>query len=280
MAQLLDDMWGRHPACRSCRFGGCRMHRRLAIALALTLVTCALAQEDLITPAPATSDPVSFPAAGEDAPMLQGELAIPSRPEAEFTVPGVVLCHPDPRMGGTMDNTVVLEVREQLLTLGIAVLRFNFRGTGQSGGEHRDGVTEPLDVLGALAFLRAQEAVDSDRVALAGYSFGSKMAATAAARVKDVAAVACVGFPTGHEAVTFEDWQFLADVKQPILFVSGTEDRYSSIPNIITLRDHHELDARILPIEGANHFFMDAGKRAMMGIQVAQFLSMKLVGQL
>jgi len=257
------------------------MAQKLAlIILALTIGTCALAQQDLITPAPATSDPVRFPAAGEDAPTLQGELSIPSRPNADFTVPGVVVCHPDPLMGGTMDNPVVLEIRDHLLTLGIAVLRFNFRGTGQSEGAHGNGSTEPLDVLGALAFLRAQDGVDGDRVALAGYSFGSKMAAAAAARGEGVAAIACVGFPTGHDEVTFADWEFLAEIEQPMLFVSGTDDQYSSIPNIITLRDHYDLDARVLPIEGADHFFTDAGKRSMMGIQVAQFLSMKLIGQL
>jgi hypothetical protein len=256
------------------------MARTLSIIFALTLASCVFAQEDLITPAPATSDPVTFPAAGEDAPTLQGHMCVPSRPRAEFTVPGVVLCHPDPRMGGTMNNPVVLEIRDHLLTLGVAVLRFNFRGTGESEGAHGDGSTEPLDVLGALAFLREQRPVDGERVALAGYSFGSKMAAKAAARAGDVAAVACVGFPTGHNEVTFEHWKFLADVKQPILFVTGTEDQYSSIPNIITLRDHHELDARVLPIEGADHFFTNAGKRAMMAIQAAQFLSMKLVGKL
>ncbi|MFW5866822.1 MAG: alpha/beta hydrolase [Armatimonadota bacterium] len=261
------------------------MARKLALTiLATTLSTCALAQQDLITPAPATSDPVAFAAAGEDAPMLEGELSVPSRPDAEFTVPGVVLCHPDPRMGGTMDNPVVLEIRDHLLTLGIAALRFNFRGTAGSGGEHGDGATEPLDVLGALAFVRQQDAIDGGRVALAGYSFGAKMAAKAAAKAagrdEDVLACACVGFPTGHDDVTFADWEFLADVDQPLLFVTGTEDEYSSIPNIIALREHHELDARVLPIEGADHFFASAGKRSMMGIQVAQFLSMQLMGEL
>ncbi len=250
------------------------MRQALAIIIALTLTTCAFAQT------PATSDPVSFPAAGEDAPLLQGELSIPSRPDAEFAAPGIVLCHPDPRMGGTMDNTVVLEMRKHLLNLGMAVLRFNFRGTAGSAGEHGDGATEPLDVLGALAFLRAQEAVDGDRIALAGYSFGSKMAAEACALDAEVLACACVGFPTSHEEVTFADWEFLAQVDQPLLFVTGTDDQYSSIPNIITLRDRYELDARVLPIEGADHFFMSPGKRAMMGIQVAQFLSQKLLGEL
>ncbi|MFP4248719.1 MAG: alpha/beta hydrolase [Armatimonadota bacterium] len=256
------------------------MHRTLTIILAITLAACAFAQEDLVTPAPATSDPVTFAAAGEDAPTLQGELCVPSRPDADFAVPGVVVCHPDPAMGGTMDNPVVLEIRDHLLTLGIAALRFNFRGTGQSEGEHGEGLTEPLDVRGALAFLRAQEAVDGERVALAGYSFGAKMAMKAAAEAKNTAAVACVGLPTGHEAVTFEDWKFLADVKHPLLFVTGTEDEYSSIPNIVELRDHHELEARVLPIEGADHFFTDPGKRMMMGIEVAGFLSHHLFREL
>lgn len=250
------------------------MRRALAIVTALTLTTCALAQT------PATSDPVIFPAAGDDAPMLQGELSIPSRPDEQFQAPGVVLCHPDPRMGGTMDNTVVLEIQKHLLNLGMAVLRFNFRGTGGSAGEHGDGATEPQDVLGALAFLRAQEGVDAKRIALAGYSFGSKMAAKACALDADVLACACVGFPTGHEEVTFADWEFLGQIDRPMLFVTGTNDQYSSIPNIITLRDHYDLDARVLPIEGADHFFMSPGKRAMMGIQVAQFLSQQLFGEL
>jgi hypothetical protein len=254
--------------------------RTIAILLLLLSATCATAQDDLITPAPASCDPVTFPADGEEPPTLQGELSIPSRPDAGFDVPGVVVCHPDPRMGGTMDNPVVLEIRDHLLTLGIAVLRFNFRGTGQSGGEHGDGATEPDDVLGALAFLRAQDAVDEEKVALAGYSFGSKMAATAASRAPQALACACVGFPTGHDEVTFADWEFLTDVKQPMLFVSGTDDQYSSIPNILALREHYELDARVLPIEGADHFFIDPGKRAMMAIQTAQFLSMQLFGEL
>ncbi|MGI5819269.1 MAG: alpha/beta hydrolase [Armatimonadota bacterium] len=247
-----------------------------AAALALTTTCCAAAQ----TPAPATCDPVSFPAIGEEATVLVGELSLPRRPDAQFTVPGVVVCHPDPRMGGTMDNPVVLEIRDRLLTLGIAVLRFNFRGTGQSAGEHGDGATEPDDVLGALAFLRAQEAVDARRVALAGYSFGSRMAAEATARDQAVVACACVGFPTGHEPLTLADWEFLAELKQPLLFVSGTDDAYSSLPNTIALRDLHELDARVLPIEGADHFFADGGKRAMMGIEVARFLAMQLFGAL
>lgn len=230
-------------------------------------------------PAPPTSDPVTFNAAGEDAPTLEGVFSVPQRPKAQFRVPGVVVCHPNPLMGGTLDNPVVLEIEEQLLSLGIAVLRFNFRGTGSSAGEHGQGETEADDVLGALAFLRQQQVVDEAKVAVAGYSFGSQMALRACARDHEIVAAACVGFPTGHDLVRATDYPHLADLTQPLLFVTGTEDEYSSIPNIMALRDHYGLEARVMPIERTDHFFIDAVMRSMMGRQVAQFLSIQLIGE-
>lgn len=250
---------------------------RLQMALAVTMVAASVGHGQ---PAPPTSDPVVFRAVGEDAPRLEGVRSIPRRASASLRVPAVVLCHPHPLMGGTMNDPVLLEVEEGLLGLGIAVLRFNFRGTGESEGEHGAGETEVDDVLGAVAFLRAQPTVDADRVALAGYSFGAQMALKTLARDESLAAGACIGFPTGLELVRAADYPHLADVAQPLLFVTGTEDEYSSIPNIMALREHYGLEARVLPIQNTGHFFPDAGLRSMMGRQVAQFLSMKLFGEL
>ena len=50
--------------------------------------------------------------------------------------PGVVMCHPHPLFGGNMDNNVVLAVTSALNDQGFATLRFNFRGVGNSEGEH------------------------------------------------------------------------------------------------------------------------------------------------
>ena len=43
-------------------------------------------------------------------------------------VPGVVVCHPHPLFGGNMHNNVVSAVTYHLSTVGIATLKFNFRG--------------------------------------------------------------------------------------------------------------------------------------------------------
>ncbi len=254
------------------------MHQALAALIAVSLTSCALAQEAPLMPP--TSDPVSFSAVGEDAPGLEGVLSIPRRPDAQTRVSGVVVCHPNPMMGGTMNDPVMLEIEDRLLDLGIAVLRFNFRGTGASEGEHGAGEIEADDVLGAVAFLRAQEAVDAERVAVAGYSFGSLMAVQAAARDEAIAAVACIGFPTGQDLVRAADFPWLANLTRPFLFVTGTADEFSSVANIMALREHYALNARVLPIEGGDHFFTDAAMRSRMGIEVAQFLSVQLLGEL
>ena len=67
---------------------------------------------------------------------------------------GVALCHPHPLYGGDMDNPVVVRAAEVARDLGLATVRFNFRGVGQSTGEHGKGVAERLDVEAALDHLR------------------------------------------------------------------------------------------------------------------------------
>ena len=68
-------------------------------------------------------------------------IAGPAGPiEAVAEEPGVraplyaVVCHPHPLFGGTMDNKVVTTLARALHEVGIATLRFNFRGVGASAG--------------------------------------------------------------------------------------------------------------------------------------------------
>lgn len=230
-------------------------------------------------PVPPVVERITFPAAGENAPILQGEVWIPLRATAQVTVPGVVICHPNPVYGGTMDNTVVMALRDRLLDLGIATLRFNFRGVGASEGEFGHGVAEVDDVLGAVAALRARPEVQADRCGLAGYSFGSSMALKAAAVLGNVTACGLVGFPTEVEGDGQDDFAHLSQVKAPLIFVTGSEDPYSSVASLTQLAADHQLKAEVVPIEGADHFFMDAHQRRLMAQAVADFLAKHLIGE-
>src|SRR5450432_3879224 len=58
-----------------------------------------------------------------------------------------IMCHPHPLEGGTMHNKVVTMVARSLRELGLATIRFNFRGVGASEGVYDNGRGETLDLL-------------------------------------------------------------------------------------------------------------------------------------
>ena len=139
---------------------------------------------------------VRFPASGI---VLEGVF---ERPKGEAPVPAVVVCHPHPLYGGDMHNNVVAVICQALAQVSIATLRFNFRGVGRSEGSHEEGIGEQDDVRGALDFLQSSQGVDRGRLGLAGYSFGTKVAAPVALRETRVGALALVS-PFLDDA----DWQ-------------------------------------------------------------------------
>src|SRR6185369_2041559 len=89
---------------------------------------------------------------------------------------------------------VVVRVDEVCAALGLATLRFNFRGVGRSTGVHAEGVAEQLDAEAGLAHVTT--AVGAGRpVGLAGYSFGAVVAADVAPRHPELAGLALVAPP-------------------------------------------------------------------------------------
>lgn len=94
----------------------------------------------------------------------------------------LVICHPHPQHGGTMDNKVVQTVARAGLALGLAAMRFNFRGVGTSAGTWDDGRGEVDDALAVIAATRERFAA-LPRFALAGFSFGGFVAAAAQAQL-------------------------------------------------------------------------------------------------
>lgn len=87
----------------------------------------------------------------------------------------VLICHPNPQQGGTMDNKVVTTVARAARDLGLDSLRFNYRGVGKSEGSygHFDGECEDLDAV--INWLRLE--TGKSRLILAGFSFGSAVIA-------------------------------------------------------------------------------------------------------
>jgi alpha/beta superfamily hydrolase len=131
----------------------------------LSLIATLSLAADLPTP-----QPVAFHPRGDESITLQGRLRIPP---GDGPFAAVVICHPDPRYGGSMDAPVPRALEAALSRAGYATLAFNLRGVGESTGKFDNGKGEVRDCLGALDFLHAQPASDPKRLCLAGYSYGS-----------------------------------------------------------------------------------------------------------
>ncbi len=58
--------------------------------------------------------------------------------------------------------------------------------------------------------------------------------------------------------------------------MTGTSDQYASVAKTLTLVERFGLNARVVPLAGADHFFADPERLATMATQVAQFLAVHL----
>ncbi len=86
-------------------------------------------------------------------------------------VAAVVLAHPHPAHGGNMTSLVTSELFGSLPGRRCAVLRFNFRGVGESTGDHGGGEPERSDVSAAVAAMA--ELNPGMPLVVAGWSFGA-----------------------------------------------------------------------------------------------------------
>jgi alpha/beta superfamily hydrolase len=107
-----------------------------------------------------------------------------------------VICHPHPVYGGTMGNNVVMAVSHALQETGHSTLRFNFRGVGRSEGQYSGGMGEIEDVRAAMNFVREKMGHGDTPIILAGYSFGSWIAANSLAGDHTVSHLILVAPPT------------------------------------------------------------------------------------
>ena len=114
----------------------------------------------------------------DDGLRLVGELALPLNRDPVATL---VTLHPLPTHGGFMDSHVFKKASYRLPALaGIAVLRFNTRGTtsprGTSEGSFHHARDERFDVAAAIEFAAAARDPELVNRWLLGWSFGTDLA--------------------------------------------------------------------------------------------------------
>ena len=168
-----------------------------------------------------------------------------------------VVCHPHPLFGGTLHNKVVFHTMKALNSFGYPVLRFNFRGTGLSQGEHDYGNGEVDDVRAALDWMDAEFHLP---LIFAGFSFGAAIGLRAAYADDRVRALAAVGAPVAAVAGESEQprvytFDFLRECRKPKLFVSGARDQFGPREKLEALLASLAEPKKLVVVAGADHFF-------------------------
>ncbi|MEK6407946.1 MAG: alpha/beta fold hydrolase [Acidobacteriota bacterium] len=174
-----------------------------------------------------------------------------------------IACHPHPLFGGTMHNKVVFRIARAFEDAGFAVLRFNFRGTGRSQGEHDSGRGEQDDLWAAIEFI--EEKYPDAEIWLAGFSFGSAVMLRAAACDDRVRAFVAAGVP-----VSKYDFTEIGRCNKPKLFVQGSLDEVGSVEDLAKLLAALDEPKQLKIIEGADHFF--EGHLAELSQAVSSFI--------
>lgn len=159
-----------------------------------------------------------------------------------------IVCHPHPLQGGTMDNKVVTTLMRTYRDLGIHVLRFNFRGVGKSEGVFDNTVGEFDDVMSMIAWVK--QSLPQCSLLLAGFSFGSSIAARASYHVDGLVHLTLVAPPV-ERYVYDKEGVFNA----PLCVIQGDKDELVIAEGVYAWVESLKSPAILLRYPEAGHFF-------------------------
>ena len=175
------------------------------------------------------------------------ELAVDLPPAHEARQAIAVLGHPNPPDGGTMHNKVVTMAARTLVELGIAVVRFNFRGVGRSEGAFDNGRGEVLDFLAVARWALAAQ--PGAALWLGGFSFGSWVALQAA-RQLPVRQMLSIAPPVGRR-----DFTGVLPPPCPWLLIQGENDEVVDANAVFDWAAKQEPAPTVVRMPDTGHFF-------------------------
>lgn len=169
-----------------------------------------------------------------------------------------IVCHPHPLYQGSQDNKVVTTLVRAWQALGLATIRFNFRGVGKSEGEYGEGIGEIEDLKAVIQWVQETLQIPLD-LWLGGFSFGACIAAHEANdSPSPVAGLLTVAPPV--ERMDFSHLNPLC----PWIIIQGDMDELTPLSAVaswhqkLTETQSQALEPyprQLIVIEGASHFF-------------------------
>ena len=198
------------------------------------------------------------------------EIAGPEGPlEALLDLPAgepraaAVFAHPHPLHGGTLHTKAVYQSAKALARIGVAVLRFNFRGVGTSAGSWDEGRGEMDDFRAAVAFMRGQH--PDVRLWAAGMSFGAWVALSVGAEDDGISSLIGIAPP-----VSRYDFEKARTSDTPKFFIQGERDELCPLKELQEFYARAHDPKELVVIDGADHLF--DGKALEVGDAIEDLL--------
>jgi alpha/beta superfamily hydrolase len=188
-----------------------------------------------------------------EAGRLEAVLEVPH--ESIEPAAFLVVCHPHPLGGGTMDNKVVTTLARTAHEFGVPSIRFNFRGVGASEGSFDEGRGETQDALAAI--VHGRHLWPAAAVWLAGFSFGGVVALRAATTrgVGKIERLLTVAPALGRN---FENPRQIQVPSCPWMVIQGEDDDVVDARLIADWVESLEPAPQLVLLPGVGHFFHGA----------------------
>ena len=160
----------------------------------------------------------------------------------------VVVAHPHPLFGGTMQNKVVQTLAKAFVQNGWRAIRFNFRGVGESEGAYDEGRGEVDDLMSVIdATCKMLQPM-----ALAGFSFGAYVTSQALARLSPSHKLEKLVF-VGTAVSRFQVASVPSDLHDKTLVLHGEVDDTVPLASVLDWARPQSLPVTVIP--GVEHFF-------------------------
>jgi pimeloyl-ACP methyl ester carboxylesterase len=161
-------------------------------------------------------------------------------PDGHGKVPGVLLLHGFTGHKAEIHRMFV-KLARKLAAHGVASLRFDFRGCGDSGGEFEEMTlrTKLCDATLALRFLGRQKRVNAKRLALIGLSLGGAVAAHLVGREKSQFKSLVLIAPVADGAVILD--QFATPEAVASLAQTGATDYFGNLVGVQFIRQFADM---------------------------------------
>jgi alpha/beta superfamily hydrolase len=173
--------------------------------------------------------------------------------EKHPSAPYLLVCHPHPLHGGSMNNKVVTTTAKAYEDMGCNVVRFNYRGVGASTGEYGHNQGEVDDANRVVQWLLANRNVE--QLYFAGFSFGAYIAAQAAADTQSLGKVGVKHVLLIAPSVLNSPFEKVTPFGIDTSVIMGDADEVVAFDAVQDWANNLYPPLELIAMEGAGHFF-------------------------